>query len=92
MIYQNSRYYTQLIDYVSFTQDGNSNPIVFYEFDVIGKISWWEHTYNQNERLEQLAYQYYKRPDYWWIIPEYNPEIVDFTNIAPGTIIRIPRV
>ena len=36
MIYQNSRYYTQLIDYVSFIQDGNANPIVFYEFDIGG--------------------------------------------------------
>ena len=92
MIYQNSRYYNQLIDYVSFVQDGNANPIVFYEFDVPGKLSWWEHVYMQDERLEQIAYQYYSRSDYWWLIPEYNPEITDYTNIVPGTVLRIPRV
>jgi hypothetical protein len=77
---------------VSFVQDGNANPIVFYEFDVPGKLSWWEHTYMQDERLETIAYQYYTRSDYWWLIPEYNPEITDYTNIAPGTVLRIPRV
>ena len=92
MIYQNSRYYTQLIDYVSFIQDGKANPIVFYEFDIPGKLSWWEHVYTQDERLEQIAYQYYSRSDYWWLIPEYNPEITDYTNIVPGTVLRIPRV
>ena len=92
MIYQNSRYYTQLIDNVSFVQDGNANHIVFYEFDIPGKVSWWEHVYMQDERLEQIAYQYYSRSDYWWLIPEYNPEITDYTNIVPGTVLRIPRV
>ncbi len=92
MIYQNSRYYHQLIDYVSFTQDGDSMPIVFYEFDNPGTVSWWEHVYIEGERLESIAYKYYKRADYWWLIPEYNPVIVDFTNIAPGTVLRIPRV
>jgi hypothetical protein len=92
MIYQNSRYYNQLIDYVAFIQDGAANPIVFYEFDNPGTIRWWQHIYKQGERLEQIAYQYYKRSDFWWLIPEYNPEIGDFVNIKPGTVLRIPRV
>jgi len=92
MIFQNSRYYNQLIDYVAITQDGNANPIVYYEFDNPGKISWWEHQYVEGERLEQIAHQYYKRPELWWVIPEYNPTIVDFINIVPGTIIKVPRV
>ena len=92
MIYQNSRYYHQLIDYVAFTPNGVSTPIVFYEFDNPGTVSWWEHIYTEGERLESIAYKYYKRVDYWWLIPEYNPTIVDFTNIAPGTVLRIPRV
>lgn len=91
-IYQNSRYYNQLIDYVSYSVDGSSLPIVFYEFDNPTKISWWEHIYTEGERLDQIAYTYYKRPEYWWLIPEYNPQVPDFTNITPGTVLRIPRV
>jgi hypothetical protein len=92
MIYQNSRYYHQTIDFVSFKENGDAKPIVFYEFDVPGKISWWEHIYVDGERLEAIAYRYYKRCDYWWLIPEYNPEISDFTNIKPGTVLKVPHV
>lgn len=92
MIYQNSRYYNQLIDYISFTPEGDSFPIVFYEFDNQSTLSWWEHMYAEGERLDQIANLYYQRPEFWWIIPEYNPQIVDFLNIPAGTILRIPRV
>ena len=92
MIYQNSRYYNQLIDFISFYPEGDNYPIVFYEFDSPGKISWWEHIYTQGERLDSIANKYYNRSDFWWLIPEYNPNIADFTNIPSGTMLRIPRV
>jgi len=92
MIYQNSRYYNQLIDYLAFSTSGDGYPIVFYEFDSPGTVTWEEHIYSQGERLDQISQRYYKRPDYWWVIPEYNPEIDDFSNIVPGTVLRIPRV
>ena len=92
MIYQTSRYYNQLIDYISFYEEGDNFPIVFYEFDNPGTVTWAEHTYSAGERLEQLSQKYYNRPDFWWIIPEYNPNIEDFNNITPGSILRIPHV
>jgi hypothetical protein len=92
MIYQSSRYYNQLIDYLAFSTDGDGYPIVFYQFDNPGTVTWEEHIYSQGERLDQISQRYYKRPDYWWVIPEYNPEIDDFSNIVPGTVLRIPRV
>jgi nucleoid-associated protein YgaU len=91
-IYKGSRYEYSVIDYVATSVDGSPDPVVFYEFSDIGKISYYEHTYVYGERLDQIAHKYYKNPEYWWIIPEYNPEISDFTNITPGTILRIPRV
>ena len=92
MIYQGSRYYNQLIDYVSFVENEDELPIVFYTFDIQGTITWNDHVYQKGERLDQLSFKYYGRPDFWWIIPEYNPEIDDFSNISPGTVLRIPRV
>ena len=92
MIYQNSRYYSQDVDYVAFVENGDELPIVFYEFDELGNSTWTEHEYKSGERLDSLAYTYYGRPDLWWLIPEYNPEVKDHSNIAPGTILRIPRV
>jgi hypothetical protein len=92
VIYQTSRYYTQLIDYLAFSPDGDSYPIVFYQFDDPTTISWWEHVYVEGERLEQIANTYYQRPELWWLIAEYNPQIVDFLNIVPGTTLKVPRV
>jgi len=62
----------------------------FYQFDDIGSIQYATHVYTEGERLDDIAHQYYKRPHLWWIIPEYNPELTDFHNIAPGTRLRIP--
>jgi nucleoid-associated protein YgaU len=72
--------------------DGPQNPIVFYAFSTPSVATYYEHTYLQGERLDQLAAKYYNNPNYWWIIPEFNPQIIDFVNITPGTVIRIPRV
>jgi hypothetical protein len=92
MIYQNSRYYTQLIDYISFDVNTSQFPIVFYEFATPGISSWNDHIYSQGERLDALSFRYYDRSDLWWLIVEHNPEVDDFTNIIPGTVLRIPRV
>ena len=91
-IYKGSRYEYSTVDFVSTTLNGSSNPIVFYQFTQLGKITYYEHVYTEGERLDQIASRYYRNPNYWWIIPEFNPSITDFMNITPGTIIRIPNV
>jgi hypothetical protein len=91
-IYKGSRYEYSTVDYFSPNIDKDDNVVVFYEFSQIGLVEYWEHTYVQGERLDQIAYKYYKRPGYWWIIPEYNPKLTNLTTITPGTILRIPNV
>ena len=91
-IYQGSRYYDKFVDFVAFEDGGDKLPIVFYSFSSIGTFSWQEHVYVEGERMDTISNQYYKTPDLWWIIPEYNPQVEDFLNIPGGTIIRIPVV
>lgn len=91
-IYKGSRYEYSTVDYFSTNIDKDDNVVVFYEFSQLGLVEYWEHTYVEGERLDQIAYKYYKRPGYWWIIPEYNPSITNLTSIAPGTVLRIPNV
>lgn len=91
-IYKGSRYEYSTIDYVS-TVDGNpEKPVVFYKFSDIGTITYYTHIYMTGERLDQIADKYYNNPEYWWVIPEFNPEVLDFTDIKPGTPLRIPNV
>jgi len=91
-IYRGSRYEYSTVDYFSTTVDGADEPVVFYNFSDLGYVRYWQHTYVEGERLDQIAYKYYQRPQYWWIIPEYNPEITDLNNIPAGTVLRIPNV
>jgi nucleoid-associated protein YgaU len=91
-IFKGSRYEYSTIDYVATTAGLVEEPIVLYTASDLGLTSYWEHTYTQGERLDSLSYKYYKNPQYWWLIAEYNPEINDFINITPGTILRVPNV
>jgi hypothetical protein len=91
-IYKGSRYEYSTIDFVATTPNGDANPIVFYTMSNLSSLTYYEHQYIAGERLDQLAHRYYKNPEYWWIIPEFNPQIVDFTNIPDGTVIKIPNV
>lgn len=91
-INQGSRYEKSTVDYLSKTPYGSANPIVFYKFDTMENTSYSYHMYVKGETLYGLSNRYYNRPDLWWVITEYNPEIVDFFSIPAGTPLRIPRV
>jgi hypothetical protein len=91
-IHSGSRYSDAVVDYFSKEEYGTATPIVIYAFDSLERVSFFTHIYSQGETLHALSQKYFRRPDLWWTIAEYNPEIVDFTNIPTGTIMRIPRV
>ena len=91
-INQGSRYESSTVDYLSKNPYGSANPIVFYKFDTLENVTYTYHTYVAGETLYGLSNRYYKRPDLWWAIVEYNPEVVDFFSISPGTLLRIPNV
>lgn len=43
-----------------------------------------------DDRIDQLARATYGDVNKWWIIARANPEIMDWIDISPGTVIRIP--
>lgn len=91
-IFQGSRYEYSVVDFVTVKDDSDANPVVFYSFGDLGSFNYTEHTYILGERLDTISQSYYSRPDLWWAILDYNPEITDPQNIKPGTVLRIPRV
>lgn len=91
-IYKGSRYEYSVIDYVATDSSLIEKELVLYAFSNLGLVRYWEHIYVEGERLDQISTQYYKRPEFWWLIPEFNPAIEDFNNITPGTVLRIPNV
>jgi len=91
-IYISSRYYNQTIDYVQLEENGDIKPIVFYQFDDLSGKNYTVYTVVQGDRLDRLSYKFFGRPDLWWAIVEYNPELQNFINLAPGTVLRVPNV
>jgi len=91
-IKNNSRYINSIIEYIQLEENGPQLPIVFYTFSDLGRLSYKTHVYVEGERLDQIAFKYYNRPNLWWVIAEFNPQIFDPMSIAPGTELLIPNV
>jgi hypothetical protein len=88
-----SRYYNATVDYIQLEEGANQNPVVFYNFTDFGKLSAKTYVYEgTGTRLDQIAMEQYNKPQLWYLIAEFNPQIKDPMNIAPGTEILIPNV
>jgi hypothetical protein len=92
IIPKGSRYENTAFDFIQLEEKGDLVPVAFYQFPTIGLLTYSYHTYQEGERLDQLAVKYFKNPGLWWIITQVNPEVTDILNIAPGTKLRIPSV
>ena len=91
-IFIGSRYESSVVDFVSFSTNGDAAPVVFYEFSFLGELTYEEYTWKEGDRLDSVAFSFYRDANKWWLIPEYNPEIRDVQSIKPGTVLRIARV
>lgn len=57
----------------------------------------WQFSYTYykitgTDRLDQLAADTYGDATQWWRIADANPEILDWTDLSVGLVIRIPSV
>jgi hypothetical protein len=44
------------------------------------------------ETIDMLADRFMGNGQYWWMLADANPEILDWNNLTPGVIIRVPYV
>ena len=88
-IYRGSRYESSVVDFIVLEPNGDALPVVFYEFSEFGFVPFIEHRVEEGERLDQISNKYYKTPNLWWLIPEFNPQIKDTVSVPAGTIVRI---
>jgi hypothetical protein len=91
-IYLGSRYENSVVDFVATGGDDTAAPVVFYSFADIGRISYSEYIWRYGDRLDQIAWKFYRQPESWWLIAYYNPQIKDFFNIPEGTVVKIANV
>ena len=56
------------------------------------EVTFSYHQMSGFERIDLLAYEYYQDENKWYVIADANPEILDWDELDPGTIIRIPNL
>lgn len=90
MIYEHSRYADAEIETID--RDGETvraiRTVSYYGRDFIAR----KHTVVEGQRFDQLAWQYYRDPEMWWLIAAANPEWLYPDRIPGGTVVRIPDV
>ncbi|MFE9834039.1 hypothetical protein ACFYP4_02650 [Streptomyces sp. NPDC005551] len=50
-----------------------------------------DYVWNYGDRPDLIAGQAYGDETMWWVIAQANPQILDWTELAPGTVVRIPN-
>lgn len=89
MISANSRYASSQV--VALTRNGQVVNVIVPGEQTAVTFNYISHLLTDNDRLDNLSAQYYGDPTLWWQIANANPELdPDWTNIEPGTVIRVP--
>jgi phage tail protein X len=42
------------------------------------------------DRVDLIAYRVFGNAALWWKVADANPEILDWSEVEPGTVIRVP--
>lgn len=90
MIYSDSRYSDGNVYRAYDQRTNNYETTVTREFPD-KEARYWVHEWSVGDRLDKLAYRYFRNADEWWRIMDFNPEISNPQIIEPGTKIRIPN-
>lgn len=48
------------------------------------------YTWADHDRVDSVARNFYGSETLWWNFAQANPQIMNWANVAPGTLIRIP--
>ena len=92
MILLNSRYVTATV-LPAYDSRHDANKITAYRSQPTTPTKTYD-TYQwvDGDRIDTVALQYFGDPTQWWRIMDDNPTVLDPTTIAPGTLLRVPRV
>lgn len=90
MISANSRYASSQV--VAIDDDGQVVNVIVPGQQTAVTFSYISHLITANDRLDNLANQYYGDPTLWWKIAGANSDLqfIDWTTVTPGTVVRVP--
>jgi hypothetical protein len=89
MITANSRYADSTLALVASARGTNLTLVPSQQREWTFKFTY--HQVTGSDRIDLLAMQYFGDAHMWWSIADANPEVLDWTVLTPGQIIRIPN-
>jgi hypothetical protein len=90
MITSNSRYADSTLALVSSGRGTNLTIVPGQQREWSFQFTY--HQWDSSDRIDLLSTQFYGDARMWWNIADANPEVMDWTALTPGQIIRIPSV
>lgn len=88
MIMANGRYRDSTI--ITLDVDNLPRQIIFPSTPVPYTFQYRAYIWTGADRVDSISNNVYGDPSKWWMIAAGNPEVLDWSQIQPGTIIRIP--
>ena len=90
MIFTDSRYADGTLIKAQDSRTGHYRLGVYRKFPT-KTVQYYQYVWVEGDRIDVIAQQLYGTSDNWHYIMDHNPEIVDPSGIAPGTLIRVPN-
>jgi nucleoid-associated protein YgaU len=88
MIFKGSRY-ERVGVYPATTADGRTVTALKIRF-IPPTPAGFFHTYTADQRLDLLAFTFYRNPEKFWLIADANPAMDPEDLLEPGRPLRIP--
>lgn len=89
MIILGSRYQGEPL-YVQQEEDGPARQFVLRSTLPSSAATSRNHVWEESDRIDRVAEKYLGSGDFWWMLMDRNPEVIDPQNISSGTVLRIP--
>lgn len=89
MITSTSRYYGRTITLLPSNEGDARLTILPPEPDDV-TFNFTYYRWVDGDRIDVVAYNFYGDATLWWVIADANPEVMEWSSIARGTVIRVP--
>jgi len=89
MIYSDSRYATGRVFKALDSRTSKSQITVMRIYPNL-QANYYSYVWKEGDRIDVIAQRLYSNSDRWHHIMDYNPEILDPSGIAAGTVLRMP--
>jgi hypothetical protein len=91
MIYSDSRYADGNL-YSAWNLRKSATDVFVSRVFPSNRAEYFLYVWKEADRIDAVAYRFFKTPAVWWKIMDYNPEISNPFDISVGTVLRIPHV